>query len=58
MVASRFHHSVDVQVPVFDFICFICHSPPPPPPVHRRYRRITWTVAAIAAGHLPLLISS
>ena len=25
-----------------------------PPPLHRR---ITWTVAAIAAGHLPLLIS-
>ena len=30
----------------------------PPPPPHRRYRRITRTVAAIAAGHLPLLISS
>ena len=29
-----------------------------PSPPHRRCRHFIWTVAAIAAGHLPLLTSS
>ena len=36
---------------------FTIAAPNTPPP-HRRCRHFTWTVAAIAAGHLPLLTSS